>query len=62
MSMEIEDSNTNQVLLINRLVQNEDGRMVWTSEAVTDQKVMTAYLKQRHCIDQLSEYQKYNIF
>jgi len=46
--------DNDKVLLINRLIRNEEGRMVWSSEAISDSKVMTAYLKQRSLIDLLS--------
>ena len=31
--------------MIKRLIMNDEGRMVWSAEAITDQRVLEAYLE-----------------
>ncbi len=41
----------NKMLVINRLVKNENGEPVWKSEVVTDTIVINAYLRHRRQIE-----------
>ena len=41
----------NMMLVINRLVKNENGEQVWKSEVITDSRVLNAYLRHRKMID-----------
>ncbi len=43
--------SSGKILVINRLVYDDQGDLVWKSEVVTDSRVMNAYLRQRVLIE-----------